>query len=93
MPAAISPTTCGWLIRRNKAPIDGGVVLDDRAGTLILGEDLRAGYATHDGVHYQLFLVESIGLRINAPTAICTIAATHGAAGAPRRDRRPAAGG
>jgi uncharacterized linocin/CFP29 family protein len=74
-----------------KAPIEGGVLVDDRAGRLILGKDLRAGYSADDGAHYELFLTESICLRIDAPNAICTITATHGGAGS-RRDRRPAAG-
>ena len=58
-----------------KASIDGGVVLDVRAATLILGQDLQAGYCGFDGVNYELFLSESIALRIDEPDAICTIAA------------------
>jgi uncharacterized linocin/CFP29 family protein len=58
-----------------KAPIEGGVVVDPRLGALILGQDLRAGYVGQDGVHYHLFLSESIVLRIDDPPAICTIAA------------------
>src|SRR5690348_14353547 len=63
-----------------KAPIAAGVVLDTRAATLILGQDLQAGYSSFDGIRYELFLCESIALRIDAPDAICTIAATHTAA-------------
>jgi uncharacterized linocin/CFP29 family protein len=62
-----------------KAPIEGGVVIDPNVGTLILGQDLRAGYTSHDGVYYQLFLSESIVLRIDEPAAICTISARTGA--------------
>lgn len=62
-----------------KAPIEGGVVIDPNVGTLILGQDLRAGYTSHDGVYYQLFLSESIVLRIDEPAAICTIGARTGA--------------
>ncbi len=58
-----------------KAPIEGGVVVDPSLGKLILGQDMRAGYISQDGVHYQLFLSESIVLRIDEPAAICTIAA------------------
>ena len=58
-----------------KAPIEGGVIVDASVGKLILGQDLRAGYAGQDGVHYQLYLTESIALRIDEPGAICTIAA------------------
>ncbi len=63
-----------------KAPIEGGVLVDPNVGTLILGQDLRAGYTSHDGVYYQLFLSESIVLRIDEPAAICAISARAGAA-------------
>jgi uncharacterized linocin/CFP29 family protein len=59
-----------------KAPIEGGVLVDPRVGALVLGQDLRAGYIGQDGVHYQLYLTESIVLRIDEPKAICTISAT-----------------
>jgi uncharacterized linocin/CFP29 family protein len=42
----------------------------------VLGQDLRAGYIGQDGVHHQLYLTESIVLRIDEPRAICTISAT-----------------
>lgn len=58
-----------------KAPVEGGVLVDPRLGALILGQDLRAGYSSQDGVHYHLFLSESIVLRIDDPPAICTISA------------------
>jgi uncharacterized linocin/CFP29 family protein len=63
-----------------KAPIEGGVLVDPNVGTLILGQDLRAGYTSHDGVYYQLFLSESIVLRIDEPAAICAISARPGGA-------------
>lgn len=59
-----------------KAPIEGGVLVDPRVGALVLGQDLQAGYIGQDGVHYQLYLIESIVLRIDEPQAICTISAT-----------------
>jgi uncharacterized linocin/CFP29 family protein len=59
-----------------KAPIEGGVLVDARVGVLILGQDLRAGYIGQDGVHYELYLTESLVLRIDEPKAICTISAT-----------------
>jgi uncharacterized linocin/CFP29 family protein len=59
-----------------KAAITGGVMVDPRAGVLIVGQDLRTGYIGQDGVHYQLFASESIALRVDEPTAICTISAT-----------------
>jgi len=59
-----------------KASIEGGVLVDQRVGVLILGQDLHAGYSSQDGVHYQLYVSESIVLRIDDPQAICTISAT-----------------
>lgn len=59
-----------------KAPIEGGVLVDpNNVGVLIIGQDLRAGYSHQDGVHYHLFLTESLVLRIDEPKAICTIGA------------------
>ena len=69
-----------------KAAIDGGVLVDTRIGVLILGQDLQAGYSSQDGVHYHLYLSESIVLRIDEPEAICVIAPK-----AARRDARLAA--
>jgi len=57
-----------------KAPIPGGVLVDTRAGVLVLGQDLQAGYSSQDGVHYQLYVSESIVLRVDEPKAICVIA-------------------
>ena len=61
-----------------KAAIDGGVLIDTRAGVLILGQDFRAGYSSQDGIHHHLYVSESIVLRIDEPKAICTIGATAG---------------
>src|SRR5213082_2779376 len=58
-----------------KAAIPGGVLVDTRVGVLILGQDLQAGYSSQDGVHYHLYVSESIVLRIDEPEAICVIAA------------------
>ena len=63
-----------------KASIDGGVLVDTRAGVLILGQDLQAGYSSQDGVHYHLYVSESIVLRIDEPQAICAIAPVAAAA-------------
>jgi uncharacterized linocin/CFP29 family protein len=57
-----------------KAAIDGGVLVDTRVGVLILGQDVNAGYSSQDGVHYHLYISESIVLRIDEPKAICVIA-------------------
>ncbi len=59
-----------------KASIEGGVVVDPRAGGLVVGQDLRAGYSGQDGIHYNLFLSESIVLRLEDARAVCTIATT-----------------
>jgi uncharacterized linocin/CFP29 family protein len=57
-----------------KTAITGGVLVDTRAGALILGQDLQSGYSSQDGVHYQLYVSESIVLRVDEPKAICVIA-------------------
>jgi uncharacterized linocin/CFP29 family protein len=57
-----------------KAPIEGAVVVDPRAGRLVVGQDLMAGFAWADGVHARLFLSESIVLRLDETAAICRIA-------------------
>ena len=56
-----------------KAPIEGGVLVDTRVGVLVLGQDFSAGYSSQDGVHYHLYVSESIVLRIDEPKAICVI--------------------
>jgi uncharacterized linocin/CFP29 family protein len=57
-----------------KAPIQGGAVVDPRVGKIILGQDLAAAYAAQDGIHYQLYLSESLVFRLDEPRAVCTIA-------------------
>jgi uncharacterized linocin/CFP29 family protein len=59
-----------------KASIEGGVLVDPRVGKLIVGQDLRSGYASQDGIHYHLYVSESLVLRIDEPDAVCTIGAT-----------------
>jgi uncharacterized linocin/CFP29 family protein len=56
-----------------KAPIENGVLVDPRVGRLLIGQDLMAGYVGQDGVHYQLYVSESLVLRVEEPEAICTI--------------------
>jgi uncharacterized linocin/CFP29 family protein len=56
-----------------KAPITGAVLLDPRAGEIKIGQDLRVGFATSDGIHLKLFVSESLALMLDAPEAICTI--------------------
>jgi uncharacterized linocin/CFP29 family protein len=68
-----------------KAPIEGGAVVDPRVGKIILGQDLAPGYAAQDGIHYQLYLTESLVFRLDEPQAVCTIApAPRKANGKPR---------
>jgi len=61
-----------------KASIKGGVLVDQRVGALVLGQDLMAGYANQDGIHYHLYVSESLVFRIDEPKAICTIDARAG---------------
>ncbi|GIX49429.1 MAG: putative 29 kDa antigen CFP29 [Candidatus Tectimicrobiota bacterium] len=56
-----------------KAPIEGGVLVDPRVGRLVVGQDLMVGYVGQDGIHYQLYVCESIVLMLETPQAICTI--------------------
>jgi uncharacterized linocin/CFP29 family protein len=56
-----------------KAAIEGGVLVDPRVGKLIIGQDLMGGYIGQDGVHYQLYVTESVVLRLDEPRAVCTI--------------------
>ena len=61
-----------------KAPIKGGVLVDHRVGALVIGQDLMAGYSQQDGIHYHLYLSESLVFRLDEPKAICTIEMAEG---------------
>lgn len=56
-----------------KAAVDKPVVVDKHAGAVVLGQDLRVGYAGCDGIHYQLFVCESLVLRLDEPQAVCVV--------------------
>lgn len=56
-----------------KAPVKGGAVVDPRAGRIIIGEDLTAGFSQQDGVHAHLYLLESLVLRLDDARAVCTL--------------------
>ena len=56
-----------------KAALERPVVVDNHAGTVVLGQDLRVGYAGCDGIHYQLFACESMVLRLDEPGAVCVV--------------------
>jgi uncharacterized linocin/CFP29 family protein len=63
-----------------KAPIKNAVLVDARVGKLVIGQDTMAGYSSNDGIHYHLFISESIVPLLIEPGAICTLsqqAATH----------------
>lgn len=71
-----------------KTAIEGGALIDASVGVLVQGQDFHAGYVGHDGVHYQLYISESIVVRIDKPRAICAI----GARTASRHGRAAASG-
>jgi uncharacterized linocin/CFP29 family protein len=56
-----------------KAAVDRPVLVDEHVGVLVLGQDLRVGYAGTDGIHYQLFVCESLVLRLEEPGAVCVL--------------------
>jgi uncharacterized linocin/CFP29 family protein len=56
-----------------KAPIEHAVLVDARAGKLVVGQDAMAGYSSNDGIHYHLFISESIVPLLIEPKAICTL--------------------
>jgi uncharacterized linocin/CFP29 family protein len=56
-----------------KANIDGGVLVDNDVGTIVIGQDLHIAYLTPDAAHENFAVTESLVLKIEAPDAICTI--------------------
>lgn len=59
-----------------KAAIDGAVLVDPRVGELKVGQDMRVGFASRDGIHLNLFVSESIAFLLDDPGAICTLEET-----------------
>lgn len=57
----------------HKITVEGAAVIDPRAGKLVVGEDLRAGYSHQDGVHAHMHLTESIVLKLDDARAVCTL--------------------
>lgn len=57
-----------------KASIRGGVLVDPHVGRILVGQDLMTGYSSNDGIHHQLFVSESLVLKLEEPEAICTLA-------------------
>ncbi len=56
-----------------KAPIEGGAVIDGRVGRIIVGQDLATGYSHQDGVHYHLYVSESVVPVLDEPAAVCVL--------------------
>lgn len=56
-----------------KAPIEGAVLVDPHVGKLLLGQDIRTGFSNNDGIHYHLFVAETISLLLDEPKAVCTL--------------------
>jgi len=56
-----------------KAPVQGVAVVDPHVGRLVQGQDLMVGYNANDGIHYHLFVNESIVLQLQEPQAVCTM--------------------
>jgi uncharacterized linocin/CFP29 family protein len=56
-----------------KAAIEGGLLVDPRAGDLKVGQDLRVGYSANDGIHFKLFASESLVFLLTDAEAICTL--------------------
>jgi len=58
-----------------KAAIDAAVLVDPHVGRLMVGQDLMAGYSGNDGIHFQLFVSESMVLMLDEPEAVCVLKA------------------
>lgn len=58
-----------------KADIEGAVLVDSHAGRIVIGQDLMTGFSGTDGIHYQLFVSESLVLMVDDAEAICVLGA------------------
>jgi len=56
-----------------KANVQGAAVIDPRVGTLEVGQDLMCGYVGTDGIHCEMFVNESLVLRMQDEDAVCVI--------------------
>ena len=56
-----------------KAPIRGAVLVDPRVGSIKVGQDMRIGFSATDGVHFKLFISESLVFLLEDPEAVCTL--------------------
>lgn len=69
-----------------KAAIDGAVLVDPRVGTIKIGQDMRVGFSANDGIHFQLFVSESLVFLLDDPTAICTLGESQDSEALPQTD-------
>jgi uncharacterized linocin/CFP29 family protein len=58
-----------------KAAINGCVLVAREAGSIVVGQDLQISHLNSEAAHEQFAAIESLVLKIEAPDAICTIAA------------------
>src|SRR5918996_4030341 len=58
-----------------KAVINGCVLVAREAGTIVVGQDLQISHLNSEAAHEQFAASKSLVLKIEAPDAICTIAA------------------
>jgi uncharacterized linocin/CFP29 family protein len=56
-----------------KADIEGAVLVDSHAGRIAIGQDMMTGYSGNDGIHYQMFVSESLVLMVDEAEAICVL--------------------
>jgi uncharacterized linocin/CFP29 family protein len=70
-----------------KAAIAGCVLIAREVGSIVVGQDLQISHLNSDAAHEHFAASESLVLKIEAPDAICTIAAALNG-GKSRRDDR-----
>ena len=58
-----------------KAAINGCVLVAREAGSIVVGQDLQISHLNSEAAHEQFAAIESLVLKVEAPDAICTIAA------------------
>jgi hypothetical protein len=56
-----------------KADIEGGVLVAQDVGSIVVGQDLQVTHLSSEAAHEQFAVSESLVLKIEAPDAICTI--------------------
>jgi uncharacterized linocin/CFP29 family protein len=71
-----------------KAAISGCVLVAREVGSIVVGQDLQVTHLNSDAAHEQFSASESLVLKIEAPDAICTIAAALSQEKSRRDDRK-----